>query len=107
MSHAERDEPVERGLGVGDRPRPEERGDRQAEDAYSAHWTENTRRTPLVAREPPVDRVVDRGEREEAREDCVHRGQRVQGTLPSEAAQNAHCRYKDKDRTPPYPGAYR
>ena len=37
---------------------------------------------PLVTREPPVDRVVDRREREEAREDCVHRDQRVQGTAP-------------------------
>ena len=37
---------------------------------------------PLVAREPPVDRVVDRREREEAREDCVHRDQRVQRNLP-------------------------
>ena len=44
---------------------------------YRAHWTRNEE-DPLVPREPPVDGVVDRREREEAREDCVHRDQRVQ-----------------------------
>ena len=50
--------------------------------AYSAHWTAEHEEDPLVAREPPVDRVVDRGAREEAREGCVHCDQRVQGSLP-------------------------
>ena len=49
---------------------------------YSGALDREHEEDPLVAREPPVDRVVDRGEREEAREDCVHRDQRVQETSP-------------------------
>ena len=37
---------------------------------------------PLVAREPPVDPVVNRGAGEEAREDCVHCDQRAHDNLP-------------------------
>ena len=69
------------GLAVGDRLRPEERVDRQTEGRIHGALDREHEEDPLVAREPPVDGVVDRCEREEAREDCVHRDQRVQRTL--------------------------
>ena len=73
--HADRDEPVERDLGLRDRRRAEERAYRQAEDGVEGTLDREHEEDPLVTREPPVDRVVDRGAREEPREPCVYRAE--------------------------------
>jgi hypothetical protein len=69
---AERDEPVERSLDVGDGLAPEVRDHRQAEGGVHDALDREHEEDPLVAGEPPVDRVVDRGAREEAGKACVH-----------------------------------
>ena len=79
--HGDRHEPVERGLALGDRPRPEERGDRQAKDRIHGALDREHEEDPLVPREPPVDREMDGGAGEEARENRVDRDQPVHGNL--------------------------